>query len=63
MFVAGFGIFAAADLSFIKAIIDAIQNGGEPPSATSPFGREIGGVPFGLAGGHLGSTGHDPCSS
>jgi hypothetical protein len=50
MFVVGFGIFAAADLSFIKAITDAIQTGGEPPPTTSPFGREIGGVPFGLAG-------------
>jgi FHA domain len=50
MFVVGFGIFAAADLSFIKAIVDAIQTGGEPPPTISPFGREIGGVPFGLAG-------------
>ena len=50
MFVVGFGVFAAADLSFIKGISDAFQNGGEPPPGTSPFGREIGGVPFGLAG-------------
>ena len=57
MFVVGFGIFAAADLSFIKAIIDASQNGGEPSSATSPFGREIGGVPFGLAGWALAALG------
>lgn len=57
MFVVGFGIFAAADLSFIKAIIDASQNGGEPPPATSPFGREIGGVPFGLAGWALAALG------
>ena len=40
MFVVGFGIFAAADLSFIKGINDAIQNGGEPPPTTSPFGRK-----------------------
>ena len=57
MFVVGFGIFAAADLSFIKGISDAIQNGGEPPPATSPFGREIGGVPFGLAGWALAALG------
>jgi hypothetical protein len=57
MFVAGFGIFAAADLSFIKGISDAIQNGGEPPPTASPFGREIGGVPFGLAGWALAALG------
>ena len=57
MFVVGFGIFAAADLSFIKGINDAIQNGGEPPPTISPFGREIGGVPFGLAGWALAALG------
>jgi hypothetical protein len=57
MFVVGFGIFAAADLSFIKGISDAIQNGSEPPQTTSPFGREIGGVPFGLAGWALAALG------
>jgi FHA domain len=57
MFVAGFGIFAAADLSFIKGISDAIQNGGGPPPTASPFGREIGGVPFGLAGWALAALG------
>jgi hypothetical protein len=57
MFVVGFGIFAAADLSFIKTISDAIQNGSEPPQTTSPFGREIGGVPFGLAGWALAALG------
>ena len=56
MFVVGFGIFAAADLSFIKGISDAIQNGGAPPTV-SPFGREIGGVPFGLAGWALAALG------
>ena len=56
LFVVGFGIFAAADLSFIKGISDAIQNGGEPPT-TSPFGREIGGVPFGLVGWALAALG------
>jgi hypothetical protein len=57
MFVVGFGIFAAADLSFIKGISDAIQNGGSPSPATSPFGREIGGIPFGLAGWALAALG------
>ncbi len=57
MFVAGFGIFAAADLNFIKGISDAIQNGGQPPSTISPFGREIGGIPFGLAGWALAALG------
>ena len=50
MFVVGSGIFAAADLSFIKGISDAVQNGDVPPPTISPFGREIGGVPFGLIG-------------
>jgi hypothetical protein len=50
MFVVGFGVFAAADVSFIKGVTDAIQTGGEPSPGISPFGREIGGVPFGLAG-------------
>ena len=57
MFVAGFGIFAAADLNFIKGISDAIQNGGQPPSTINPFGREIGGIPFGLAGWALAALG------
>ena len=38
MFVVGFGIFAAADLSFIKGISDAIQNGGEPRRRPAPSG-------------------------
>jgi len=57
MFVVGCGIFAAADLSFIKGISDAIQNGGAPPPTASPFGREVGGVPFGLAGWALAALG------
>jgi hypothetical protein len=57
MFVAGCGIFAAADLSVIKGISDAIQNGGEPPPTAALFGREIGGVPFGLAGWALAALG------
>ena len=57
MSVVGFGIFAAADLSFIKAVGDVIKNGGEGPPPTSPFGREIGGVPVGLAGWALAALG------
>jgi len=57
MFVVGFGIFAAADLSFIKAIADSFQTGAEPPPGTTPFGKEIGGVPFGLAGWALAALG------
>ena len=57
MFVVGFGIFAAADLSFINGISDSIQNGGQQPPTTSPFGREIGGIPFGLAGWALAAVG------
>ncbi len=57
MFVAGFGIFAAADLSFIKEISDSIQSGGPVSPPTSPFGRDVGGVPIGLAGWALGALG------
>ena len=37
-FVVGFGLLAAADLRFIKAISDAVQNGNETPPTESPFG-------------------------
>ena len=57
MFVVGFGIFAAADLSFIKGISDSIQNGGQVAPATSPFGQEVGGIPIGLAGWALAAIG------
>jgi pSer/pThr/pTyr-binding forkhead associated (FHA) protein len=57
LFVVGFGIFAAADLSFIKSISDAIQSGDSAPPTTSPFGREVGGVPIGLAGWALAAVG------
>jgi hypothetical protein len=55
LLVMGFGVFAATDLSFIKGITDSIQNGSQVPPATSPFGRDIGGIPIGLAGGALGA--------
>lgn len=35
-FLAGFGLFAYADLSFIKKIGDAVQNGGQAAPTTSP---------------------------
>jgi hypothetical protein len=57
LFVVGFGIFAAADLSFIKSISDSIQNGDSAPPTTSPLGREVGGVPIGLAGWALAAVG------
>jgi hypothetical protein len=57
MFVVGFGIFAATDVSFIKGITDSIQNGSQVPPATSPFGREVGGIPIGLAGWALAALG------
>jgi hypothetical protein len=57
LLVVGFGIFAAADLSFIKSISDAIQNGNSAPPTTSPFGREVGGVPIGIVGWALGAVG------
>jgi pSer/pThr/pTyr-binding forkhead associated (FHA) protein len=57
MFVVGFGIFAAADVSFIKGITDSIQNGGPVSPTASPFGREVGGIPIGLAGWALAALG------
>jgi hypothetical protein len=57
LIVVGFGIFAAADLSFIKSISDSIQNGDSAPPTTSPFGREVGGVPIGIVGWALGAVG------
>jgi pSer/pThr/pTyr-binding forkhead associated (FHA) protein len=56
-FVVGFGLFAAADLNFIKSISDSIQNGASAPPPTSPFGREVGGVPIGLVGWALAAVG------
>ena len=55
--VVGFAMFAAADLSFINSISNSIQNGDTAPPTTSPFGREVGGVPLGLAGWALAAVG------
>jgi hypothetical protein len=57
LFVVGFAIFAAADLNFIKQVSDAVQSGNPSQPTTGPFGREIGGIPFGLAGWALGALG------
>ena len=57
LFVVGFGIFAAADLSLIKSISDSIQNANSAPPTTNPLGREVGGVPVVLVGWALGAVG------
>jgi pSer/pThr/pTyr-binding forkhead associated (FHA) protein len=49
-FVAGFAVFAFTDLSFIKQVSSGLQSGSPPSSITSPFGRNVGGVPVGLLG-------------
>ncbi len=56
IFLAGFGLFAYADLDFIKQISNSLQNNQEP-SALSPLGRNVGGVPIGLIGWALGAVG------
>lgn len=55
-FVAGFGLFAYADLSLIKRITDSFQSS-SPPDLQNPLGREIAGVPLGLIGWVLGAVG------
>jgi hypothetical protein len=57
MFVVGFGAFAAADLNFLKSISDSTQNSGSGSLPASPFGREVGGIPIGLAGWALAASG------
>ena len=49
-FVGGFAVFAFTDLSFIKQVSNGLQSGSPPSSITSPFGRNVGGVPVGLLG-------------
>ena len=56
-FLAGFGLFAFADLSFINQISNSIQNGDSAPPTISLLGREVGGVPIGLIGWALGAVG------
>ena len=52
----GFGLFAAADLNFIRQISNNIQSGSTAPPSSS-FGRDIGGIPAGLLGAGLAAIG------
>lgn len=56
-FAVGLGLFVAADLSFLRKVGSAIRNGGPVPPAALPPGREIGGIPIGLAGWALAAVG------
>ena len=56
LFVAGFALFAAADLNFLKQISsDFGSNSTAPP--TDPFGHPILGIPSGLLGWAIGAVG------
>jgi len=56
LFVAGFALFAAADLNFLKQISsDFGSNSPAPP--TDPFGRPIFGIPSGLLGWAIAAAG------
>ena len=57
LFVAGFALFAAADLNFLKQISSDIQSNSTPPPPTDPFGRPIFGIPSGLFGWALAAVG------
>jgi FHA domain len=57
LFVAGFAMFAAADLNFLKQIASDIQSSTPPPPPSNPFGRPIFGVPSGLLGWAIGAVG------
>ena len=53
LFTVGAGTFAAADLSFLRQLGVAIRTRTPLPSTASLFGREVAGVPLGLADGSL----------
>jgi pSer/pThr/pTyr-binding forkhead associated (FHA) protein len=53
LFTVGAGTFAAADLRFLKQLGVAIRTRTPLPSTASLFGREVAGVPLGLADGSL----------
>ena len=57
LFVAGFALFAAADLNFLKQISSDIQSNSTPAPPTDPFGRPIFGIPSGLFGWALAAVG------
>ena len=56
LFVAGFALFAAADLNFLKQISSDIQSN-STAAPTDPFGRPIFGIPSGLFGWALAAVG------
>ena len=56
LFVAGFAMFAAADLNFLKQVASDVQsNSTAPPS--DPFGHPIFGIPSGLLGWAIAAIG------
>jgi hypothetical protein len=57
LFGVGAGTFAAADLSFLKQLGAALRTGAAPPSTAGLTGREVAGVPLGLADGSLALVG------
>ena len=54
--MAGFGLFAAGVLGFLKQAGSAVQSGDAGPP-TSPFGPKIAGIPSGLLGWALAALG------
>ncbi len=57
LFVAGFAMFAAADLNFIKQIASDIGSNSAPPPPSDPFGKPIFGIPSGLLGWAIAAVG------
>lgn len=55
-FVAGFAIFAAGVLGFIKQVSGDVSTGAQP-SGTTPFGHTVDGIPSGLIGWSMGALG------
>jgi len=57
LFVAGFALFAVADLNFLKQIASDIQSTSPPPPPSNPFGPPIFGIPSGLLGWAIAAIG------
>jgi pSer/pThr/pTyr-binding forkhead associated (FHA) protein len=57
LFVAGFAMFAAADLTFLKQISNDFGTNSTAPPTTTPFGRPILGIPSGLLGWAIAAVG------
>jgi pSer/pThr/pTyr-binding forkhead associated (FHA) protein len=55
--IAGFAMFAAADLDFLKQIAADVHSTSPPPPPSNPFGRPIFGIPSGLLGWAIGAIG------